>query len=514
MENNQNLFQNILVAKVVKIEKHPDADKLYIVLLDIGKKFNLQLNLDNSVFNSENLVQVVTGARNIGINDFVPYLPPNFIVPGWFYDKNEEIKLESKKIRGVISHGMILAEDEIGIGNDHEGIFVLNQNTNKFDFSRFSSFDEIIGKSMINFLSKDILDFINEKIKKYNAFLQEVNKKLNLIKRYTIEIVGEEEVFSIIRKRKLKVYWGTAPTGKPSIGYFLPMIKISDFLKADCEVTILIANLHAYLDNMKSTWELLEYRSEYYKLLIKSILNRLKTPLDNLKFVIGTNFQLQSNYTLDMYKIATMTTVASVKGAGAEVVKQVENPVLGGMLYPILQALDEEYLQVDAQLGGIDQRKIFMYARECLPKLGYKKRIHIMHELIPGLSKSGKMSSSDPDSKIDFDDLDNVIKDKINKAYSVDGQSEGNALLAIIKYIVFYILNIENRSFIVDRPDEWGGKTEYKNYLELEKDFVEKKLSSVDLKPALAKEIINLIDPIREEILQNKDLLLKAYPNK
>ncbi len=50
--------------------------------------------------------------------------------------------------------------------------------------------------------------------------------------------------------------------------------------------------------------------------------------------------------------------------AGAEVVKQVSNPLVSGLLYPLLQALDEVYLKVDAQFGGVDQRKIFMLAEK------------------------------------------------------------------------------------------------------------------------------------------------------
>ena len=73
---------------------------------------------------------------------------------------------------------------------------------------------------------------------------------------------GEDKLKEILKKRDLKVYWGTAPTGKPHVGYFVPVFKIADYLEAGCEVTILFANMHAYLDNMKSTWELLEKRTK------------------------------------------------------------------------------------------------------------------------------------------------------------------------------------------------------------------------------------------------------------
>ena len=55
-----------------------------------------------------------------------------------------------------------------------------------------------------------------------------------------------------------------------------------------------------------------------------------------------------------------------VRKAGAEVVKQVEHPLLSGLLYPGLQALDEEYLKVDCQFGGVDQRKIFTFAEKVM----------------------------------------------------------------------------------------------------------------------------------------------------
>jgi len=46
-----------------------------------------------------------------------------------------------------------------------------------------------------------------------------------------------------------------------------------------------------------------------------------------------------------------------------------------------LQALDEEYLKVDAQFGGVDQRKIFTLSEKYLPQLGYTKRIHLMNPM-------------------------------------------------------------------------------------------------------------------------------------
>ena len=56
------------------------------------------------------------------------------------------------------------------------------------------------------------------------------------------EVLGEEKLKEILKERELKVYWGTATTGKPHVAYFVPMSKIADFLKAGCEVRTNIIN--------------------------------------------------------------------------------------------------------------------------------------------------------------------------------------------------------------------------------------------------------------------------------
>uniref|UniRef100_A0A3B5L3T6 tyrosine--tRNA ligase n=1 Tax=Xiphophorus couchianus TaxID=32473 RepID=A0A3B5L3T6_9TELE len=164
-------------------------------------------------------------------------------------------------------------------------------------------------------------------------------EKFNLITRNLQEVLGEEKLKQVLQERELKVYWGTATTGKPHVAYFVPMSKIADFLRAGCEVTILFADLHAYLDNMKAPWELLELRVKYYEQVIKAMLESIGVPLEKLRFIKGTDFQLGREYTLDVYRLSSMVTEHDAKKAGAEVVKQVEHPLLSGLLYPGLQVI-------------------------------------------------------------------------------------------------------------------------------------------------------------------------------
>lgn len=109
------------------------------------------------------------------------------------------------------------------------------------------------------------------------------DQKLALITRNLQETLGADKLATILQERDVKIYWGTATTGKPHLAYFVPMSKIADFLRAGCEVTVLFADLHAYLDNMKAPWELLQLRVKYYEASIKAMLRSIGVPIEKLK---------------------------------------------------------------------------------------------------------------------------------------------------------------------------------------------------------------------------------------
>jgi tyrosyl-tRNA synthetase len=115
------------------------------------------------------------------------------------------------------------------------------------------------------------------------------------------------------------------------------------------------SDVHAFLDNLKAPLELVAHRTRYYKFVLLAVFRSLGIPISKLRFVEGSSYQLTREYNLDNYKLCATVSEHDAKKAGAEVVKQVENPLLSGLLYPGLQALDEQYLGVDFQFGGVDQ---------------------------------------------------------------------------------------------------------------------------------------------------------------
>ena len=65
----------------------------------------------------------------------------------------------------------------------------------------------------------------------------EVSLRRFLCEPWLQEVIGEERLVEILKERDIRVYWGTATTGKPHVAYFVPMSKLADFLRAGCEVS-------------------------------------------------------------------------------------------------------------------------------------------------------------------------------------------------------------------------------------------------------------------------------------
>jgi tyrosyl-tRNA synthetase len=327
-------------------------------------------------------------------------------------------------------------------------------------------------------------------------------QQYELITRDLQEVLNGQIIKNIleVEKRPVKIYWGTAPTGKPHCGYFVPMVKLAHLLKAGVEVTVLVADLHAFLDNMKAPLEVVQYRAKYYEFVVKSILTSIGVPIERLKFTLGSSYQLAANYTMDLFKLSNIVSQNDAKRAGADVVKQVANPLLSGLIYPLMQVLDEEYLGVDAQLGGVDQRKIFVLAEENIQGLGYKKRAHLMNKMVPGLMQGGKMSASDPNSKIDLLEEPKVVKKKIAQAFCAPGNIEDNGLLAFVKNVMGPIHELKygdgTFKFFIDRPEKYGGPITYTKYQDVEDAFAKEELSPVDLKSGVADAINEMLAPI------------------
>lgn len=133
IEQKGNDIKNVVVGKILEIQKHPDADKLVITKVDVGNE----------------IIQIVTGANNINVGDIVPIAKDGAQLPGG-------IKIKKGTLRGKDSCGMMCSVGELGLNLDdypgqiNYGIMILDKR-----------YEESLGKNIVDILNlrEDIIDF-------------------------------------------------------------------------------------------------------------------------------------------------------------------------------------------------------------------------------------------------------------------------------------------------------------------------------------------------------------------
>jgi len=314
---------------------------------------------------------------------------------------------------------------------------------------------------------------------------------LELIKRNTEEIVTEEDLISLIKtKSKPTAYAGYEPSGKIHLGHLITVNKLLDLQKAGFEITVLLADLHAYLNDKGTMAEIKEIAEYNKRCFIALGLDEVKT-----KFVLGSTFQLGSDYMLNVLKLSQLTTLTRARRSMDEVGRNAENPKVSQMVYPLMQAVDIAMLNVDVAVGGIDQRKIHMLAREGLTTLGFTAPVCIHTPILNGLD--GEKMSSSKNNYISVDDTKKAISKKINSAFCTAGEIEKNPVLDIVKY---HIMPRYER-IVFSRPEKFGGNLEYGSYKEIETAFISGELHPMDLKMGVVSYLDEILEPVRNALV-------------
>jgi phenylalanyl-tRNA synthetase beta chain len=130
-------YDKAVVVKVVSCQKHPNADKLTVCVVDDG---SVTTGVER---NAEGFVQVVCGAPNVSTGIFAVWLPPTSTVPST-YGTKEEFVLASRELRGIISNGMLAAPDELALGDDHDGLLLLDSANPGMPFAEYAKLNEVI----------------------------------------------------------------------------------------------------------------------------------------------------------------------------------------------------------------------------------------------------------------------------------------------------------------------------------------------------------------------------------
>jgi tyrosyl-tRNA synthetase len=170
-----------------------------------------------------------------------------------------------------------------------------------------------------------------------------------------------------------------------------------------------------------------------------------------------------------------------------------DHPTVSQMIYPIMQMADIALLKADAAVGGIDQRKIHMLAREHLASFGYKAPVCIHTPILNGLD--GKKMSSSQGNYISVADSEDEIKKKCQKAFCPPEVAE-NPILQIFQYHVFPRLS----EITIKRPEKFGGDRNFMSYSELEAAYGRGEVHPMDLKKTCSESLIEILAPVRDHI--------------
>ena len=325
------------------------------------------------------------------------------------------------------------------------------------------------------------------------------------ITRNAAEVVTDEEVRALADALDGKrAYVGYEPSGVLHVGHMLTANKLIELQDEGFEVVVLLADVHAYLNGKGTFAEIRETATRMQEQFVAYGLDPEQT-----EFVLGSEYQLDEEYVLDLHALELETSLSRAERAMAEIAGG-DTATVAHAVYPLMQALDIVYLDVDLAIGGMEQRKVHMLARDTLPSIDADAPTCLHTPLIADLTTGvGKMSSSGGLS-ISMEDSAAEIEAKVEKAYcpptadpdpTDDGEERENPVLQLFEYHVFPRFS----EVVVERPDQYGGDLTYGSYDALEADLESGELHPADAKGALATYLDDLIAPGRERIRSRDD---------
>lgn len=325
-----------------------------------------------------------------------------------------------------------------------------------------------------------------------------MDERFSLIARGATEIITEAELRELLKRERFTAYCGYEPSGKIHFGHALTVQKLVNLQAAGARVVVLLADLHAYL-NDKGTLEEIRRVAEYNRHCFIALgLDPKRT-----EFLLGSDFQLKPEFSLDVLRMAVGTTLLRARRSMAEIARHLKDPDVAQVIYPLMQAVDMAHLGVDVAVGGIDQRKVHMVAREKLPVLGYRKPVCVHMPLLHGLDGAAKMSSS-KGNFIAIDDEPATIEEKVRKAFCPQKIVKDNSIIEYAEHVVLPALG----RFRVSREVKHGGPLEIESAVELRKLYAAGKLHPTDLKAAVGAALVQVLAPVRRYFEEHSDAKL------
>uniref|UniRef100_A0A0E0QH97 tyrosine--tRNA ligase n=4 Tax=Oryza TaxID=4527 RepID=A0A0E0QH97_ORYRU len=327
--------------------------------------------------------------------------------------------------------------------------------------------------------------------------------RFELLRGIGEECIQEDELMNLLQKKPVPIcYDGFEPSGRMHIAQgIVKTINVNKMVRAGCKVKIWIADWFAQLNNkmggdLKKIQTVGRYMIEIWRAAGMN--------LDGVEFLWSSeeiNNRANEYWPLVM-DIACKNNVKRIMRCCQIMGRNDSDELTAAQIfYPCMQCADIFFLKADICQLGMDQRKVNVLAREYCTDIKRKnKPIILSHHMLPGFKEGQeKMSKSDPSSAIFMED--DEVNLKIKQAFCPPNVVDGNPCLEYIKYIVFPWFEM----FEVVRKEANGGNKTFTNMDELIDDYKTGALHPADVKPALAKAINQILQPIRDHFNNNSE---------
>jgi tyrosyl-tRNA synthetase len=338
-------------------------------------------------------------------------------------------------------------------------------------------------------------------------------ERLDLVLHHTSESLTREEIRECLATRERpKAYIGFEPSGALTIAHLITARKILDLAKAKCDVTIFLADWHAWInDKLGGDLARIGASGQY----MKAAFTALGADPGRVTYRWAHELVASTEYWNRVVRVAKATSLARTKRAMSVLGRSEEEGDLdtSRLYYPAMQAADIFELPVDIAYGGMDQRRAHVLAREVAHHYGWPVPMAIHTPLLSSLkgggrmdpldpSTEGKMSKSDPTTGIPIPAESAEIQARIAGAFCPAKQVAGNPVVEIVEFIVYPW----EGHLAIDRTPTHGGPVDFPELEEFLLAWESGQVHPQDLKTAVAAAIDRLIAPTRQYFAEHPDL--------
>ncbi|MGA8303370.1 MAG: tyrosine--tRNA ligase [Thermoplasmata archaeon] len=341
----------------------------------------------------------------------------------------------------------------------------------------------------------------------------DLEDRVGRVVRDTAEVLTPEEVRALFeRSERPKAYIGFEPSGTLTVAHLITARKVIDLADAGCEVTVFLADWHAWInDKLGGDLDRITACGKY----LEAAFSALGADAPRVRFRWAHELTGRSDYWARVVRVGKATTVARTRRAMSIMGRDEEEANLdtSKLFYPSMQAADIFELPVDLAYGGMDQRRAHVLAREVAHHYGWPVPAAIHSPLLSSLMGGGrmdpaegtaerKMSKSDAGSSVPIPSTTEEIAERFGAAFCPAKEVDGNPVVEAVRFIVF---PWEGR-LVVERAARHGGRVTYETAGAFLTAWSAGQLHPQDVKGAVSASIDRLIAPARKYFAEHPEL--------